>query len=115
MKALVRRSDATDLAQQLSLQEVEASYAAGLALLEKPQSLIKAEIASEEVARRVRDELESQLPGRIRQLRVCATEKFVILSGSCGSYHTKQLAQHVAMELLDGERLINDIAVSPPK
>jgi osmotically-inducible protein OsmY len=115
MKALVRRGPATELARQLSLREVEASYAAGLALLEKPWSAVQAEIASEEVARRVRDELEAQLPGRIRQLRVSATEKFVILSGSCNSYHTKQLAQHAAMELLDSERLINDIAVVAPK
>lgn len=121
MKALVRRSPATDLALQLSLreqlflQETEASYAAGLALLEKPRALVQAEIACEETARRVRDELEAQLPGRIRQLRVSATEKFVILSGSCGSYHTKQLAQHAAMELLDTQRLVNDIAVVVPK
>jgi osmotically-inducible protein OsmY len=115
MKALVRRGVATDLAMQLSLREVDASYAAGLVLLEKPQSLRQAEIASEEIVRRVRDELEAQLPGRIRQLRVTATEKFVILSGSCSSYHTKQLAQHAAMELLNSERLINDIAVVVPK
>lgn len=115
MKALVRRGIATDHAAQLSLQEIEASYSAGLALLEKPHSQVQAELASEEVARRVRDDLETQLPGRIRQLRVSATEKFVILSGSCGSYHTKQLAQHVAMELLTEQRLINDIAVIPPK
>jgi hypothetical protein len=115
MEALVRRGSATDLAMQLSLQEVEASYAAGIALLEKPQAQVQAELAGAEVARRVRDQLEAQLPGRIRQLRVSATEKFVILSGSCGSYHTKQLAQHVAMELLQTERLINDIAVLAPK
>jgi osmotically-inducible protein OsmY len=115
MKTLVRRSLAADLTQQLSLREIEASYAAGLALMEKPQALLQAEIASEEIAQRVRDELEAQLPGRIRQLRVSATEKFVILSGACNSYHTKQLAQHAAMELLDSERLINDITVSAPK
>lgn len=115
MNALVRRGMATDLAVQHSLREVDASYVAGLALLDKPRVLLQAEIASEEIARRVRDELEAQLPGRIRQLRVSATAKFVILSGSCGSYHTKQLAQHAAMELLGSVRLINDIAVVVPK
>jgi osmotically-inducible protein OsmY len=115
MKALVRRGPAADLAMLLSLREVEASYAAGLAILEKPQAQVQTELVCEELARRVRDDLETQLPGMIRRLRVSATEKFVILSGSCGSYHTKQLAQHVAMELLDTERLINDIAVVVPK
>ncbi len=115
MKALVRRGPAADLAAQLSLQEVEASYSAGIAVLEKPQMQLQSALAGEELARRVRDELETQLPGRVRQLRVSATEKFVILSGSCSSYHTKQLAQHVAMELLDTERLINDIKVLPPR
>lgn len=115
MKALVRRGVATDLTAQLSLQEIEAGCAAGIALLDKPQAQIQAEIAGTEVARRVRNALEAQLPGRVRQLRVSATEKFVILSGSCNSYHTKQLAQHAAMELLHAERLVNDIAVVPPK
>jgi osmotically-inducible protein OsmY len=115
MKALIGPGPSTDLATQLSLQEVEASYSAGISLIKKPRANLYAELALEEMARRVRNELEVQLLGRIRQLRVSATEKFVILTGSCGSYHTKQLAQHVAMELLSSERLINDIAVLPRK
>ena len=115
MKALIGRTPATDLASQLSELEVEASYTAGIALLEKPQSQLRAEQLAAETAERVRAELELQLPGRVRQLRVSATDKFVILSGSCGTYHTKQLAQHVAMELLHSQRLINDIAVLPPR
>lgn len=115
MKALVRCGPAIDLATQLSLLEIEASYTAGIAALQNPHLHLHAELAGEEIAHRVREHLEAQLPGRIRQLRVSATKKFVILSGSCGSYHTKQLAQHAAMELLDSERLVNDIAVLPPK
>src|SRR5690606_15225940 len=102
-------------ATQLSLLEVEASYTVGASPLKKPQARIDAELAYKKTPRTVRDSIDAQLPGRIRQLRVSASEKFVILSGSCNSYHTKQLAQHVAMELLQGQRLINDIAVFPPK
>lgn len=115
MKALVRRGLASDLAARLTLLELEASYTAGVSALHKSQKLPRTELTDDETAHLVHQELESQLLGRIRQLRVAATKNFVILSGSCGSYYTKQLAQHVAMELLGTERLINNIAVLPPK
>lgn len=115
MNALVHYDPAVQHAAGLSLLEVEASYTVGVSPLENPQARLEAERAYQEIARIVRDEIGAQLPGRIRQLRVSASEKFVILSGACSSFHTKQLAQHVAMELLDGQRLINDITVFPPK
>ncbi len=115
MKALVRRGLASDLAARFTLMELEASYVAGIASLHNSHEHLRAELAGQEIAQRVREELEAQLPGRIRQLRVTASEKFVLLSGSCVSYYTKQLAQHVAMELLGTERLVNNIAVLPAK
>jgi hypothetical protein len=115
MNALVRRGLASDLTTRLTLLEVEASYAAGIAALQNSHGHLRSELAGQEIAQRVRGELESQLLGRIRQLRVSATDKFVILTGSCNSYYTKQLAQHVAMELLDCEHLVNNIAVLPAK
>jgi hypothetical protein len=115
MKALVRRGLAGEIASKLSRLEVEASYTAGITALHKSQKLPRAELTDEETALLVRQELETQLLGRIRQLRVSATPHFVILAGSCSSYYTKQLAQHVAMELLGTERLVNNIAVLPPK
>lgn len=115
MKALVRRGPASELANRLTLLEVEASYAAGISSLQNSHEHLRSELIGQETAQRVRDELESQLPGRVRQLRVSATDKFVVLAGSCGSYYTKQLAQHVAMELLGDERLVNNIVVLPAK
>lgn len=115
MKALVRRGLASELAARLTLLEVEASYAAGISSLQNSQEHLRSELASQALAQRVLEELESQLLGRIRQLRVTASPKFVILTGSCSSYYTKQLAQHVAMELLGEERLVNNIAVLPAK
>lgn len=115
MKALVRRGLAGEIASRLSCLEVEASCTAGIAALQKSQKLPRAELTDDEIASLVRQELETQLLGRIRHLRVSATSNFVILAGSCSSYYTKQLAQHVAMELLGTERLINNIDVLPPK
>ena len=115
MKALVRHGLASELAARLSMLEVESSYAAGVSSLQSSHEHLRSELAGQDLAQRVLEELESQLLGRIRQLRVTASPKFVILSGSCSSYYTKQLAQHVAMELLEGERLVNNIAVLPAK
>lgn len=115
MNALVHYDPAVQHTDRHSMLEVEASYTVGASTLEKPQARLEADLAYQQIARTVRDEIGAQLSGRIRQLRVSASEKFVILSGSCSSFHTKQLAQHLAMELLSGQRLINDIAVYPPK
>lgn len=115
MKSLVARGPVSDLAARITQLELEASYAAGIATLQNSHESLRDHILGQEVAQRVREKLEAQLPGRIRQLRVSATEKFVLLTGSCVSYYTKQLAQHVAMELLGKARLINKIAVLPSK
>ncbi len=115
MKALVRRGLTNELVARLALLEVESSYAAGITALQNSREQLRLELASQELSQRVLEQLESQLLGRIRQLRVTASDKSVILSGSCGSYYTKQLAQHVAMELLGNERLVNNIAVLPAK
>lgn len=59
--------------------------------------------------------IESRLPGRIRQLAVLAAENAIVLSGSCNTYYTKQVAQHTAMGVLEYDRLINNISVCTPK
>lgn len=115
MKILVRRGQMSESLERLSERELEASYAAGISSLESTRHQLESELVCQDTASRVRDELEVQLLGRIRQLRVTATDKFVFLAGTCASYYTKQLAQHVAMELLVGERLVNNIAVLPAK
>jgi hypothetical protein len=51
-------------------------------------------------------------PGRIRELRVDEREGQLILSGRCASFYCKQVAQHAAMDLANGDRQIqNRIAV----
>jgi len=64
---------------------------------------------------RILQRIESRLPGRIRRLSVYTAENAIVLSGSCSTYYTKQVAQHTAMGVLDYERLVNNIAVCSPK
>jgi hypothetical protein len=61
------------------------------------------------------ERLEAQvlrrLGGRIRDLRVLVRHNGVILQGRSSTYHAKQIAQHVAMELTGLPILANDIEV----
>lgn len=59
--------------------------------------------------------IETRLPGRIRNLDVSVASDRVILSGSCSTFYTKQLAQHAAMGVLDYEQLVNNIEVRSVK
>lgn len=71
--------------------------------------------ALKRLATQVRDRIESRLPGRIHDLQVTAIDHDIILRGHCSTFYTKQLAQHVAMGILDYERLINSIEVRIPR
>jgi hypothetical protein len=95
--------------------EVESCYAAGNPSFEIGCEDSHSESIHDDVAQQIRTALDRHLMGRIRQLRILATEHLVILSGACSSYYTKQLAQHVAMEQLGKKRLVNNIAVLPAK
>jgi len=68
---------------------------------------------SAELVNLVKSRLEMRLPGRIRRLDVHASENAVILAGQCSTYYTKQLAQHIAMAVLNYEQLVNNIDVFP--
>ena len=59
--------------------------------------------------------IESRLPGRLRHLSVRITENAVVLTGQCCTFYTKQLAQHIAMGVLEHEQLINNIDVRVAK
>ena len=48
----------------------------------------------------------------VHDLAVQVTKEGIVLTGSCSTYYTKQLAQHAAMTLLAHERLVNDIEVA---
>jgi len=43
--------------------------------------------------------LQRQLGARIRRLRVSIEPNGLVISGRCGSYHDKQMAQHIAADI----------------
>ena len=53
-----------------------------------------------------------RLGNRIRDLRVVVLPAGVILQGRTATYHAKQVAQHVAMEVAELPILANEIEVS---
>jgi hypothetical protein len=60
-------------------------------------------------------EIESRLPGRIRELSVTVEQDQFILRGASSSYYVKQVAGHLAMTTMEARllgRLVNEIEVS---
>jgi hypothetical protein len=55
--------------------------------------------------------IQRRLGGRIRDLHVVVRDNGIILRGRAATYHTKQLAQHAAMEISGMPILANDIEV----
>jgi hypothetical protein len=55
--------------------------------------------------------IQRRLGGRIRDLRVIARDKGIVLQGRTSTYHSKQLAQHAAMEISGLPILANNIDV----
>ena len=64
-----------------------------------------------ELAENILTRIESRLAGRIRNLTVFSTDNAVVLTGECSTFYTKQLAQHIAMGVLEYEQLVNNIHV----
>jgi len=60
----------------------------------------------------VENELESRLGGRVHSFRLLFRDRGLILQGQAGSYHVKQLAQHIVMQATSLPILANDIEVS---
>ena len=87
----------------------------------EPGSFVASSVSAEVEAQR--DELvlkifhriESRLPGRIRGLKVVATNNAIVLRGQCSTYYPQQVAQHTANGVLEYERLVNNIDVQTPK
>jgi len=98
---------------QTRITEVPASTA----LLQANASLQASEDVplDVELAKCILSRIESRLPGRIRHLTVYTTENAVVLTGQCCTFYTKQLAQHIAMGVLEYEQLINNIDVRVAK
>lgn len=55
--------------------------------------------------------VQRRLGGRVKDLRIVVRSNGLILQGRATTYHAKQLAQHVAMELAPLPILANDIEV----
>jgi hypothetical protein len=63
----------------------------------------------------ITERIQTRLPGRIRDLNVRRSGNRIILEGRCATYYSKQLAQHAALGVIDGEQLQNDIFVAVPR
>lgn len=73
-----------------------------------PETLEEAEELAASIERAVQRET-----GRgVDDLTVEISPQGVLLRGRCTTYYTKQLAQHAAMSMPGGDRLINSIEVS---
>lgn len=73
-----------------------------------PETLEEAEELAASIERAVQDET-----GRgVADLTVEVGPQGVLLRGHCDSFYTKQLAQHAAMRMPGGDRLVNSIEVS---
>jgi len=56
--------------------------------------------------------LQRRLAGRVRDLRVDVRPNGLVLHGRAATYHAKQIAQQVVMEMVPVPLLANDIEVS---
>ena len=72
-------------------------------------NVLASSVLSEE--ERLETILLRRLGNRIRDLRVVRLPNGLVLQGRTGTYHAKQVAQHVAMEVADLPILANEIVV----
>ena len=73
-----------------------------------PETLAEAERLAASIERAVWRETG----GGVRNLRVEVNRRGVLLTGCCGTYYTKQKAQHAAMTVPVGGQLTNRIEVA---
>jgi hypothetical protein len=65
-----------------------------------------------ELAEHIEGQIERRACGRIRDLHVVCSDDMIILMGRSRTYHAKQLAQQVVLDLTDGHpALANQIVV----
>jgi hypothetical protein len=84
---------------------------AGLASREFRDYLPETLEEAEELAASIERAVQQETGHGVRNLSVVVDNDSVVLKGRCDSYYCKQLAQHVAMCLAHGERLVNGIVV----
>ena len=78
-----------------------------------PSGAITGSGHDETVVVRIYERIATRLGPRIRRLDVTADEGQIRLKGECSTYHTKQLAQHAALGVIEHESLENEIVVKP--
>jgi hypothetical protein len=61
---------------------------------------------------RIKRKIRQQTSGGVQNLKIELAAGTLTLRGSCNSFYCKQKAQHVAMDLLTGETLVNEIQVA---
>jgi len=66
---------------------------------------------AEELAASIEHAVQEETGFGVRNLNVTVDSDSVVLSGLCDSFYCKQVAQHIAMEMSRGERLVNGIEV----
>ena len=62
----------------------------------------------------IRDRIRQRLNTRVSNLEVEEEAGAIVLTGRCATFHTKQLAQHAALGVLNDEPLENRIEVLIP-
>jgi hypothetical protein len=95
--------------EENSMEDQPAS--AGLALRTFRDYLPETLEEAEELAASIERAVQQETGHGVRNLSVVVGDDSVVLKGRCDSYYCKQLAQHVAMCLSHGERLVNGIEV----
>jgi hypothetical protein len=68
-------------------------------------------LAEAETTLEIEHRILERIGGRIRNLRVYRCDGRMILEGSSGSFHAKQLATHAALEMAPDDELVNAITV----
>ena len=67
---------------------------------------------AEELVASIERAVQMETDHGVVDLTVEVSRQGILLKGRCGSYYTKQLAQHAAMSIPGGDRLTNRIEVS---
>jgi len=67
---------------------------------------------AEELATSIEKAVQNETGWGVADLTVEVSPQGILLRGRCNTYYTKQLAQHAAMRMPGGDRLINSIEVS---
>jgi hypothetical protein len=57
-------------------------------------------------------QVQAQLSGRVRRLRLLLVDDRIVLRGLARTYHAKQLAQHAVMQMTEVPILANEIEVT---